>query len=183
MKNITTVLILFFVTAFVSSAQSYNHEQLSRALKLKDIPKKISEYTASNGQVFKVGETLTFGTPMNENNVFAHIYGLDALGTATSFGIRDKGWEAEIIKFRGGGSKRMGFDVFAVCKTKSGVNRAYVNIEKALTEGEVVSTELTKAQAISQLKEAKELFDLEIMSKEEYDKIRAELTPIITGKK
>tara|TARA_S200000501_G_scaffold262238_1_gene246126 strand:+ start:1981 stop:2214 length:234 start_codon:yes stop_codon:yes gene_type:complete len=77
----------------------------------------------------------------------------------------------------------MGFDVFAVCKTKSGVNRAYVNIEKALAEGELVSTELTKAQAISQLKEAKELFDLEIMSKEEYDKIRAELTPIITGKK
>ena len=97
MKNITTVLILFFATAFVSSAQSYNHEQLSRALKLKDIPKKISEYTASNGQVFKVGETLTFGTPMNENNVFAHIYGLDALGTATSFGIRDKGWEVNNI--------------------------------------------------------------------------------------
>ena len=58
MKNLILILMLI---PFVSSAQSYNHEQLSRALKLRDIPKKISEYTASNGQVFKVGETFKIG--------------------------------------------------------------------------------------------------------------------------
>ena len=38
-------------------------------------------------------------------------------------------------------------------------------------------------EAISKLKESKELLDLELMTQEEYDIIRTELTPVIKGKK
>ena len=36
-------------------------------------------------------------------------------------------------------------------------------------------------QAIAKLKESKELLDLELLSQEEYDEIKIELTPIIRG--
>ena len=41
----------------------------------------------------------------------------------------------------------------------------------------------SREEAIAKLKEAKDLLDLEMMSQEEYDKIKAELTPIIMGGK
>ena len=76
----------------------------------------------------------------------------------------------------------LNLSIFAVVKTKTGMGRGYLDVDKALRDGEIVSTVMTRAQAIKKLKESKELFDLELMSKEEYEKIRAELTPIITGK-
>lgn len=76
----------------------------------------------------------------------------------------------------------LNLSIFAVVKTKTGMDRGYLDVDKALRDGEIVSTVMTRAQAIKKLKESKELFDLELMSKEEYEKIRAELTPIITGK-
>lgn len=181
MKHIITLLTLLFT--FSITAQSYSYEELKKAEKLNQIPKEFTEYTAGNGQVFKVGDMIVWDNPMNENNVYAHIYGLDALGTSSTFGIRNKGFESEIIKFRKGGTKRMGFEIYAVCKTPTGANRAYISIEKALNEGEIVSNMMTREQAIAKLKESKELLDLDLMTQEEYDKIRAELTPIITGKK
>ena len=41
---------------------------------------------------------------------------------------------------------------------------------------------MTKEEAISKLKESKELLDLEIITQEEYDKMKQELPPIIKGK-
>ena len=181
MKNIITLLTLLLT--FSITAQSYSYEELKKVEKLKEIPKEFTEYTAGNGQVFKVGDMIVWDNPMNENNVYKHIYGLDAFGSSSAFGIRNKGFESEIIKFRKGGTKRMGFEIFAVCKTPTGLDRAYISIEKALNEGEIVSNIMTREQAIAKLKESKELLDLDLMTQEEYDKIRAELTPIITGKK
>lgn len=176
------ITLLLVTISFYSTAQSYSFEELQKAEKLGDIPSKITEYTASNGQVFKVGETITFGTPMNENNTYAHIYGLDALGTASVFNIRSKGFVSEIIKFRKGGTKRMGLEIFAVSKTELGLDRAYTSIEKALAEGEIVSTVMTRKQAIDKLKEAKDLYDLGLMEENDYNSLKEELTPIIMGK-
>jgi len=40
---------------------------------------------------------------------------------------------------------------------------------------------MTREEAIAKLKEAKDLFDLDMMSQDEYDALRKELTPIIRG--
>lgn len=173
-----TVLLLLTISLY-SNAQSYSFDELQNAERLRDIPTQITEYTASNGQVFKVGEFITFGTPMNENNTYAHIYGFDALGTLSVFDIRDKGFESEIIKFRKAGTKRMGLEILAVSKTKTGLDRAYTSIEKALAEGEIVSTKMTRKQAIDKLKEAKDLFDLGLMEEKDYNALKEELKPII----
>lgn len=42
---------------------------------------------------------------------------------------------------------------------------------------------MTREEAIAKLKESKDLLDLEIISQEEYDAFKKELTPIITGNK
>ena len=59
-----------------------------------------------------------------------------------------------------------------------------VDIEKAFSLGEVINPvkKLNREEAIKKLKEAKDLFELDLMSKSEYEKLRLELTPIITNK-
>tara|TARA_B110000908_G_C10126053_1_gene389914 strand:+ start:153 stop:857 length:705 start_codon:yes stop_codon:yes gene_type:complete len=68
-----------------------------------------------------------------------------------------------------------------------GLNKylSVLDAELAISYGEIRlnNAKMTRAEAIAKLKESKELLDLELMSKEEYDKIRTELTPVITGKK
>ena len=41
---------------------------------------------------------------------------------------------------------------------------------------------MTRAQAIEKLKESKELLELELLTEEEYQEIKIELTPIIRNK-
>ena len=49
--------------------------------------------------------------------------------------------------------------------------------------GEIINPNkaMTREEAIAKLKEAKDLLDLDLMSQEEYDALREELTPIIRG--
>ncbi len=59
-----------------------------------------------------------------------------------------------------------------------------VDIEKAFNLGEVINPvqKINREEAIKKLKEAKDLYELDLMSKSEYEKLRLELTPIITNK-
>ena len=59
-----------------------------------------------------------------------------------------------------------------------------IDIEKAFSLGEVINPikKLNREEAIKKLKEAKDLYELDLMSKSEYEKLRLELTPIITNK-
>ena len=61
--------------------------------------------------------------------------------------------------------------------------KTIVDIEKALSAGEIVNPNapLTKEQAISKLKESKDLMELDMISKEEYEDLKNRLTPIILG--
>ena len=58
------------------------------------------------------------------------------------------------------------------------------NLERAISLGELINPNapLTREQAIAKLKEAKDLVELEMMSKEDFEALKAELTPIIMGK-
>jgi hypothetical protein len=56
--------------------------------------------------------------------------------------------------------------------------------EFALSSGEVINPNapLTREQAITKLKEQKDLLDLGMVSQEEFNALRKELTPIIMNK-
>ena len=59
-----------------------------------------------------------------------------------------------------------------------------MNTELAIESGEIFlkNRKMTRDEAIAKLKEAKELLDLEMMSQEDYDALRKELSPIIMNK-
>ena len=54
---------------------------------------------------------------------------------------------------------------------------------RAISTGEIINPNapLTREQAIAKLKEAKDLLELDMMSQEEFNSMREELTPIIRG--
>ena len=53
--------------------------------------------------------------------------------------------------------------------------------ELAIESGEILlkNRKMTREEAIAKLREAKELLDLEMMSQEDYDALKKELSPII----
>ena len=67
-----------------------------------------------------------------------------------------------------------------------GLNKylSVMNTELAIESGEILlkNRKMTREEAIAKLREAKELLDLEMMSQEDYDALRKELSPIIMNK-
>jgi hypothetical protein len=61
----------------------------------------------------------------------------------------------------------------------TGVDNYFLNIEDAIAVGEIKSFGMTSDEALAALKKAKDKLDLGLISQEEYDKIKAELTPYI----
>jgi type IV pilus biogenesis protein CpaD/CtpE len=55
----------------------------------------------------------------------------------------------------------------------------YINLEEAFASKELKSLGMSREEAIAKLKEAKDLVDLGMMSKEDFEKLKAELTPLI----
>jgi hypothetical protein len=66
-----------------------------------------------------------------------------------------------------------------------GINKylSVMDTELAIESGEVLlkNRKMTRREAISKLKEAKELMEIEMMTKEEFDDLKKELGPIIRG--
>ena len=58
-----------------------------------------------------------------------------------------------------------------------------LNFQRAIELNEIINPNapLNREQAIAKLKEAKDLLELDMMSQEEFDALREELTPIIKG--
>lgn len=67
-----------------------------------------------------------------------------------------------------------------------GINKylSVMDTELAIESGEILlkNRKMTRDEAIAKLKEAKELVEIDMMSKEDFEKLKVELTPIITNK-
>ena len=61
--------------------------------------------------------------------------------------------------------------------------RTVIDLEASLENGEIINpnARMTKEEAIAKLKESKDLMDLGFLSKEEYERLKKKLSPIITG--
>ena len=67
---------------------------------------------------------------------------------------------------------------------KGALNVKYLTAsDYSITRGELINPNrpMTRDEAIAKLKEAKDLLELDMMSQEEFDKLKEELTPIIKG--
>ena len=64
-------------------------------------------------------------------------------------------------------------------KGVTGLMNYTILFENALATGEIKGTGLTSDEALSQLKKAKDKLDLGIITQEEFDNFKKELTPYI----
>jgi len=174
-------LVTLMATNLSNAQVVVTYEQLSSATskaKFKDFT-----YVTSLGDTLKVGDKVKFGNPSNANNSFVYIQeGNGIMSPAIHASIKSQGWESEIVNLRIIGSKRIGYSISVVGKTETGMSRYYYDYEKALSVGEIVSNVMTREMAITKLKESKDLLDLDMMTLEEYEAIKKELTPIIMNK-
>jgi len=164
MKKITLILIMSFSIGF---AQTAEYGKLIKKSNYKN-------YITKNNDTLKVGDTLTIGIPTSDLG-FTYI---SQGGQRVSNMLSEK--KVIIDKLKTYGNKTNGYKMYAHFKGY-GLIPVLIDYETAMELGEIKNSnaKLTREQAIAKLKEAKDLLDLEMISKEEYEKLKSELKPII----
>jgi hypothetical protein len=161
---------------------------------------EILELTLPDGSVIKKGSELVFGKPINNSSNYTRVYfGYMSLGKAllvTPVAMPGSwvGTKLIVDKLKVQHKKLSKESELAVMlyvqdptlsSALGGNNRTITDIEMALTTGEIINpnAEMSREQAIAKLKESKDLLDLGLLTQEEYDTLKAKLTPIISAGK
>ena len=203
MIRLTVVLVMMTVAFSMNAQKKTNKAELFDMSLSVDKQKKLykSKVEAQSikfrdGSVIKLGDTLTIGGSANKiSNYYTTLQvGRYSLGMAIAgsvpvmYGLTIKGTKVVVDKIRVW--RTMGRVVVMAdlkqLEVGKGAMFSYVgclNFEIAVTEGEIINPNapMTRDQAIAKLKEAKELLDLDLMSKEEFNEIKVSVTSIIKG--
>ena len=158
---------------------------------------EILEFTLEYGNVIKKGSELIIGTPLNPttftySRIYFGYYNLlsELLTPSIVLNSSFKGTKVvvETLKVNRIKLKRKSELIIlayvydpTLSSLFSEKRRTIIDLELALSTGEVVNPnqKMTREEAIVKLKESKDLLDLGLLTQEEYNKIKAELTPII----
>lgn len=164
-----TLTIFLLFTISIGYSQTAKYGNLTKKAEYEN-------YQTKNGFEIKVGDTLKLGVPTSDLG-FTYI---SQNGQRVSNTLAGK--DVVIDKLKTYGNKRNGFKMYAHFKGY-GLLPVLIDYETALELGEIKNPDgkLTRDQAISKLKEAKELLDLGVISEKEYNDLKKELTPIITN--
>ena len=164
------VLIIGLSLSLAIGAKKFDEISFDQVQEIKK--GKAESYVTANGEKFIVGQTITFGKPRKGTNY--HFLIVSMLAGDIPVGGKWEGKEVEIkkINFKEGKvTIRAKFMRYKLLVT---------DFESALQFGEIISSIImTRNAAISKLKEAKELLALEVISEEEYEKLKESLMPIL----
>jgi len=156
----------------------------------------LRSYQCQDGTILRIGDPLVIGRPSANIYTFTYLFfGKLNVGNAMLVGIQPLGTAFQ--------AEKVVIDRIYVTHTKMSkkspllinmyvrnpnapslsANRTVTDYEKARMLGEVINPNaaMTRDEAIKNLKEAKDLLDLQIITQGRYDTIKANLTPIITG--
>ena len=173
MKKIMVVAMstLFYLSA---NAQEIKFTDLATAER-----GEYTSYIGSDGGVYKIGDRIKIGVP-SSNKTFAFItQGDGILMPVEALTAASSGTETEIKRIFVVGNKRTGYSVSMRTKGVIGLLNYTIQFENALSTGEIKGTGMTSDEALAELKKAKDKLDLGLITQDEYDKIKAELTPFI----
>jgi hypothetical protein len=167
---------------------------------------KFSSIKLVDGSVLKVGDIVTLGRPSGLNtssqsnsgllggnvtttNSFQYIL-LGRIGLSAMTGMQYlpqslQGSKVVVKEIKAShtsivGSRNSPLTYWLILDYGSGV-ATILNVQAALTNGEFINpnASMTRDQAIAKLKEQKDLLELGMISKEQFEKIKSELTPIV----
>lgn len=173
MRKALSLVFLISLISLGASAQELKYSDLKNLTSGKG---EFTSYVSKSGTVFKIGDKVTLGIP-SALKTFAFVNeGALILTPLTS---ASSGESTEIKKIGLVGSKRTGF--VPVFRTKGfiALSNYTIDIENALTTGEVKSTGMTSDEALTELKKAKDKLDLGLISKEEFETIKKKLGELI----
>lgn len=196
-------ILIFVVFSTFSYAQTVTYQDLRDQRSAKELTGKkggddITAYEASDGVVYKIGSTITYGYPTSGKY---YLYFKDVTGSwinaltddgETTAGRAANQEVAERVENRAGGVatiKRIQCvpvdpynKLTCGCKIYLVLNRgglACTNFEEAIAVGEIQTKMKSSDAALQELKRWKEKLDLQIITQEEYDAKKAELMKYI----
>ena len=136
----------------------------------------------------KTYEFIKMGRPAGFGSIMAAMNG-EAQAMASNRLKNTKVVVSEMKVYHRGSKKKQLYVVMVLGEINGrafGVNKylSVMDSELAIESGEVLLKyrKMTRDEAISKLREAKELMEIEMMSKEDFDKLKKELAPIIMKK-
>ena len=139
---------------------------------------EFTSYVGSDGGVYKIGDRIKIGVP-SSNKTFAYITEGDGLLPITNLNTSASGQETEIKKIFVIGNKRAGYSVSFRTKGISGLSNYTIQFENALSTGEVKGYGKTSDEALAELKKAKDKLDLGLITQEQFDVLKVELSKYI----
>lgn len=204
MKLKLTLLFLLSLTGYLTSnAQDkiLTHQQLLNPEYLKTLENEenIKAFITSTGDTVSINDIVVFGKPSQDRPVFNSLvnkevnnyttifHGKPLLKTITKFQYFPEGYEGKKAKVKEiiaqkPGKKHPALIMIALELTEnnlSNIDITAVTHSFNVLELKVIGGKLTKNEALNKLKEAKQNLDLELISQEEYDTIKDELSPYI----
>lgn len=163
------LLLILIVSGFNLTAQHLNYTEISS----HSNGDTFTSYTGSSGITFNVGDTVTIGVP-SSNKTFAFVY----LGTSPA-SVSYSGYKAKIKKIIVYGTSRMGYKVGLKCAGPSAFANYNIDLESAINSAEIKTNVMTSDQALAELKKCKDKLDLGLMTPEDYQKKKDELSKFI----
>jgi hypothetical protein len=137
-------------------------------------------YQSKDGTCYKVGDKINILTP-SSNKTFAFIYQGDGISMPmTNAPINLSGLSVEIKKISYGGTRRVGFQTVFVCKGVVGWGDGIrIMFENALNSNEIKGFGITSDEALAELKKSKEKLELGLITQEEFNNKKSELSKYI----
>jgi hypothetical protein len=173
--NYLFTLICLFISSY-SFSQTLSYEDIVSGRVKKG---EYTSYVAKDGSVFNVGDKITLGSPSGVNGRFVHLTKVDIAGTIYQVGPEAVNTSCEIKKIRLDGNERRGFKAAFRTKGFTGIDNYFLWIEDAIVAGEVKSLVMSSDEALSELKKAKDKLDLGLITQEEFNSIKTELSKYI----
>ena len=171
MRRLFIAIFAILMVAGVQ-AQTLEHNQLQY---LQNKQLEFNAYKATDNYIYAEGAELTIGEPSGKLGAYKYITTATQIAVgATGLTSHQVGKKATIKNFKLTGMKKSGFAV-QVIANMAGIGLMYIDFENAIASGEIVGLGMTSDKALEELKKAKDKLDLEIITQEEYDKIKAEL--------
>ena len=174
MKLKIYVFIMLSFAATIIKAQEIKFSDLANAQR-----GEYTSYVASDGGVYNIGDRLKIGVPSNAKTFSFITEGDGILIPITYLTVGSSGAETEIKRIFVVGNKRSGYSVTFRTKGITGLSNYSIQFENTLSTGEVRGFGMTSDEALSELKKAKDKLDLGLITKEEFEQLKGDLSKYI----
>jgi hypothetical protein len=175
MKQLMMIALMMCSTLVSFGQETLRYSDLSE----KPGQWNFDNYESKDGYLYKTGDKIKIGTP-SSNKTFAFIMEGDGfLLPITNASAFASGQMVEIKKVTYTGTRRVGFAAVLVCKGPTGLSNYRIQLENAIETGEAKGLGMNSDEALAELKKCKDKLDLGLITQDEFNSKKSELSKFI----